>query len=108
MRLKYILKNTLFGMVLVSAMPMQAQQIYTLQSCLEEGLQNNYSIQIVRNDEQITHNNATIANAGYLPTLDLSAGYSGSINSTETTSRSTGEKNSDNGEIGRASCRERV
>ena len=62
MRLKCILNNTLFGMVLVSAMPMQAQQIYTLQSCLEEGLQNNYSIQIVRNDEQITHNNATIAN----------------------------------------------
>jgi outer membrane protein TolC len=51
----------------------------------------------VRNDEQITHNNATIANAGFLPTLDLSAGYNGSINSTETTSRSTGEKNSENG-----------
>lgn len=97
MRLKHILNNTLVGMALVSAIPMQAQQIYTLQSCLEEGLQNNYSIQIVRNDEQAAHNNATIANAGYLPTLDLSAGYSGSINSTETTSRETGEKSSQNG-----------
>lgn len=97
MRLKHILNTTLVGMALVNAIPMQAQQIYTLQSCLEEGLQNNYSIQIVRNDEQITHNNATIANAGYLPTLDLSAGYSGSINSTETTSRETGEKSSQNG-----------
>ena len=47
---------------------------------------------MVRNEEQISKNNATIANAGYLPTLDLSAGFSGSINDTETEARSTGEK----------------
>lgn len=91
------LKKYIWAGALFAAIPMQAQHIYTLQSCLKEGLQNNYSIRIVRNDEQIVHNNATIANAGYLPTLDLSAGYSGSLNSTETTSRATGEKTSENG-----------
>ena len=69
-----------------------AQQHYTLKSCLEIGLEKNYSLRIVRNEEQISKNNATIANAGYLPTLDLSAGFSGNFNDTETETRSTGEK----------------
>ena len=71
---------------------LSAQQHYTLKLCLETGLEKNYSIRMVRNEEQISKNNATIANAGYLPTLDLSAGFSGSINDTETEARSTGEK----------------
>ena len=69
-----------------------AQQHYTLKSCLEIGLEKNYSLRIVRNEEQISKNKATIANAGYLPTLDLSAGFSGNVNDTETETRSTGEK----------------
>lgn len=32
----------------------QQPQIYTLKSCLEYGLQNNYSLQIVRNEEQVS------------------------------------------------------
>ena len=47
---------------------------------------------MVRNEEQISKNNATIANAGYLPTLDLSAKYSGNIDDTESTARDTNEK----------------
>ena len=69
-----------------------AQQHYTLKSCLETGLEKNYSIRMVRNEEEISKNNATIANAGYLPTLDLSAGLSGSINDTETEAQATNEK----------------
>ena len=68
-----------------------AQQYYTLKSCLETGLEQSYSIRIVRNEEQISKNNATIANAGYLPTLDLSAGYTGNLNDTENTTRTTNE-----------------
>ena len=56
-----------------------AQYPYTLKKCLEEGLANNYSIRITRNEEQISHNNATLANAGYLPTVDLSAGYTRNV-----------------------------
>lgn len=68
-----------------------AQQHYTLKSCLETGLEKNYSIRLVRNEEQISKNNATIGNAGYLPTIDLSAGYNGNIDNTETKLRETGE-----------------
>ena len=72
-------------------------QHYTLKSCLETGLEKNYSIRLVRNQEQISKNNATIANAGYLPTLDLSAKYSGTIDNTETKARATGETTTTDG-----------
>ncbi|MBO4985970.1 MAG: TolC family protein [Bacteroides sp.] len=70
----------------------QTMPQYTLKSCLEQGLQNNYSLHITRNEAQISKNNATWANAGYLPTLNLSAGYNGTLQDTETTLRATGEK----------------
>ena len=70
---------------------------YTLKSCLEQGLLNNYSLRIVRNEEQVSKNNATLGNAGYLPTLGLSAGYKGTIDNTETKARATGETTKDNG-----------
>ena len=72
-------------------------QHYTLKSCLETGLEKNYSIRLVRNQEQISKNNATIANAGYLPTLDLSAKYSGTVDNTETKARATGETTTTDG-----------
>ena len=72
-------------------------QHHTLKSCLETGLEKNYSIRLVRNQEQISKNNATIANAGYLPTLDLSAKYSGTVDNTETKARATGETTTTNG-----------
>ena len=77
--------------VCCAAGTLSAQQHYTLKSCLETGLEKNYSIRMVRNEEQISKNNATLGNAGYLPTLDLSAGFSGNINDTETKARATGE-----------------
>ncbi len=75
----------------------QPAPTYTLKSCLEQGLLNNYSLRIVRNEEQVSKNNATMGNAGYLPTLDLSAGYKGTIDNTETKARATGETTKDNG-----------
>ena len=85
-------KTIIATIICCAAGNLSAQQHYNLKSCLETGLEKNYSIRMVRNEEQISKNNATIANAGYLPTLDLSAGYSGNINNTETTARDTGEK----------------
>ena len=64
---------------------------YTLKSCLEEGLLNNYSLRITHNEEQISKNNATLANAGYLPTIDLSGGYQATVDNTNSKVRSTGE-----------------
>ncbi|MFV0588738.1 TolC family protein [Bacteroides reticulotermitis] len=75
----------------------QAQKVYSLKSCLESGLQNNYSMQITHNQEQISKNNATLGNAGYLPTLDFSAGYKGNLDNIESKSRATGEITKNNG-----------
>ncbi len=60
-----------------------AQQIYGLKQCLETGLEQNYNIRIVRNEQKISDNNFSIGNAGYLPTIDLNAGYSGTHNNVE-------------------------
>lgn len=68
----------------------------TLRSCLERGLEYNYSIRISKNDEQISRNNATPGNAGYLPTLDLSAGYTGNLDNTRRTVARTGEMDKQN------------
>ncbi|MDR1783596.1 MAG: TolC family protein [Dysgonamonadaceae bacterium] len=56
-----------------------SQEKYTLQRCLETGLERNYDIRIVRNQEKIADNNVTIGNAGFLPSIDLSAGVSGTL-----------------------------
>lgn len=58
----------------------QAQKIFNLKQCIETGLERNYSIRIVRNEQQISNNNATLGNAGYLPTVDMNGGFSGSVN----------------------------
>ncbi len=65
----------------------------TLRECLETGLEQNYDIRIVRNEELISDNNATAANAGMVPTIDLEAGYAGTFdNSRETTLRAGGSE----------------
>ena len=92
-------RTILFFLIILCTIPaIQAQPapIYTLKSCLEQGLLNNYSLRITRNEQQISKNNATVANAGYLPTLDLSAGYRGTLDNTETKLRATGETTKEN------------
>jgi len=75
---------------------LQSQNIIDLKRCLEIGLEQNYEIRITRNNEQIADNNYTIGNAGYLPTVDLNAGYSGTINNTDQRSNE-GETTKNNG-----------
>ena len=86
MRRKAIVSACLMAMAIIAD-----AQTYTLRKCLETGLENNYSLRIVRNEEQIARNNATLANAGYLPTVDLNAGYKGTVSSSDSKVRSTGE-----------------
>ena len=69
-----------------------AQIALDLKYCIERGLEKNYDIRIVKNTQQISDNNRSIGNAGFLPTLDLSAGYSGTLNNER-------NKLSDGGEI---------
>lgn len=65
-------------------------QTMSLQSCIEKGLKNNYSLRIVKNEEQMAAGNATRANAGYLPTVEAQAGYDASLDSRDTRARDTG------------------
>ena len=37
----------------------EAQQLFDLKRCIETGLEQNYSIRIIRNEQQISVNNAT-------------------------------------------------
>ena len=73
-----------------------AQEELTLRKCLEIGLESNYDIRIVRNEQRISDNNATAANAGMVPTIDFEAGYSGTLDN-ERTTPSEGDAWSDNG-----------
>lgn len=88
-----------------AALGVKAQEVYSLKQCIETGLERNYSIRIIRNEQLISDNNATQGNAGYLPTIDLSGGFSGTVNNNRnklsdgTTEREYGV-NSETGNIG--------
>lgn len=87
--MKYI--KFLLALLTAAMLPATAPaQNYSLRELLQEGLQNSYSLKIVRNDEQTAANNNTLANAGALPTVSLSAGYSGALDNTKTKERGTG------------------
>lgn len=70
-RISYLL------LALLCAWPLAAQEPlrYDLRDCIARALEQNYQLQIVRNQEQMAHNNATLANAGGLPSVDASAGF---------------------------------
>ena len=73
--------------LLALCLPGRAQ---TLPELIATGLQNNYKLKIVRNDEARRANNATPANAGYLPVVTASAGYDGGYGDVKTRQRATG------------------
>jgi outer membrane protein TolC len=53
-----------------------SQNTLNLQETLRIGLENNYDIQITRNNERISDNNVTLGNAGFLPAANITSGYS--------------------------------
>ncbi len=73
------------------------QEPYSLKSCIETGLVQNYSLRIVRNEEEMARNNATRANAGMMPTLDLNAGYNGNVDNTKSITRADKTASHQNG-----------
>lgn len=82
------MKRTFFTLMLLGlGLGAAAQELQTLREYLEAGLERNYDIRIIRNEERISDNNATAANAGKLPTIDLSAGYTGRLDNDRTTPR---------------------
>ncbi|MDR1883675.1 MAG: TolC family protein [Prevotella sp.] len=74
----------------------EAQNVYDLSACIQEGLMNNYDIRISRKKQEISDNNMTVGNAGYLPQVDLTSGYSGTSNNVKQNFES-GETSAGNG-----------
>ncbi len=66
--IKFIL---IFFLIGISA---QAQEnLLTLEEAIQTGLENNFSVKIAQNDQEIAANNFSRGNAGMLPNLDLLA-----------------------------------
>jgi outer membrane protein TolC len=59
-----------------------SQEVISLQQALALGLKNNYSIILQQNDAQIAKNNNTLGNAGFLPSLNLTASQNNTISTT--------------------------
>lgn len=93
-----MMKKYILIIILAVAAPSisNCQVVFDLRRCIETGLQKNYDIRIMRNNQEISDNNLTVGNAGYLPSVDLTTGYSGSVNNT-TQNLANGEKNKNNG-----------
>ena len=89
-------KYILLILIILTSIFCSAQTVYDLKSCITLGLQQNYDIRITRNNQEISDNNLTIGNAGYLPTVDLTAGYSGTSNNV-TQNLESGVQNKNNG-----------
>ncbi|HBK95318.1 MAG TPA: TolC family protein, partial [Porphyromonadaceae bacterium] len=53
-----------------------AQAVIDLNEVIRIGLENNYDLKISRNEQQISDNNLTLGNAGFLPSVGLNSGYS--------------------------------
>jgi outer membrane protein, adhesin transport system len=80
MTLKLLYLNIITLFCLTSAW---AQQPMSLNECIQLGIENNFQIQIVRNNQQIAANNVTAGNAGLLPVVDLRGQFAGNINNTD-------------------------
>ncbi len=61
----------------------RAQEVVTLREAIDLALERNYAVQIARNVVKIAENDYSRGNAGFLPTLDLSAGYNGTLANTD-------------------------
>jgi outer membrane protein len=59
------------------------QELLTLEDAIKIALENNYSIQIARNEKEIADNNSYIGNVGFLPELDAQGSYQERITNTK-------------------------
>jgi len=66
--------------ILFSYQRSYAQDIYDLSRCIQTALERNYSIQVVRNNQEVSDNNFTRGNAGMLPTVSSTNRFGGTIN----------------------------
>ncbi|MDX5480067.1 MAG: TolC family protein [Hymenobacteraceae bacterium] len=62
----------------------ESLQVLTLDEAIRSALARNHNIQVARYDAQISENNATLGNAGLLPSLGLEGSYTRSVRDVQT------------------------
>lgn len=60
-----------------------SQEIYDLSRCVVSGLENNFSLKIAKTSQQVSDNNYTRGNAGYLPSITTTNRFGGTMNNTD-------------------------
>lgn len=55
-----------------------SQEFVTLKQLVQRGIEHNYKLRIVRNEQTISDNNVNIGNAGFLPAVSLNSNIGGS------------------------------
>jgi outer membrane protein len=78
------LKPIFLILLIIQPVVMTAQENYTLERIIQQGLEKNYQLKIVRNRQQMAENMNTAGNAGMLPSVNVGASYSRQIMDTET------------------------
>lgn len=81
------------ALLLMSSFPAIAQDTLRLTEAIQIGLEENFSIQIATNNQNIARSNYTLGNAGFLPTLDAIASQNYDVQDTEQTFASGDEQN---------------
>ncbi|HPE75651.1 MAG TPA: TolC family protein [Draconibacterium sp.] len=72
----------LFLLIFIFPPLAKTQEVYDLSRCVLSGLENNFSLKIAKTQEQISVNNYTLGNAGYLPTISTTNRFGGTLNNT--------------------------
>ncbi len=71
------LRTVLLVAAVITVSALKAQEPMSLKDCIDAGLEHNYQVRIVRNLGRMADNNASWANAGRLPSLELGAALAG-------------------------------
>ncbi len=81
--MKYLFSSLLICGLILFCTTVNAQSELTLKEAISIGLENNYSIRIAKNTEEIAKLNATPGAAGFLPIVGINANKSFSIDDVE-------------------------
>ncbi len=74
--------TALFVLLCTAATVGHAQQELTLEESIRIALENNYGVRIARSTAEITRNDVTLGNAGFLPVIGATASYNGGSSTT--------------------------
>jgi len=83
MKVMKSIKQIIIVLGVLCCVNLQAQNVLTKEEAVSKALENNYGVQIAKNDVAVAENNTSILNSGYLPTVTGSAGATYNLDNTE-------------------------